>query len=331
LTKLGCDNDIEMIADHLRKNILMLSGLRIGAILNFFRESSVREAMFLLLQITLMFGMLMVGTYAQSSVADVFSQEKLGKQIFFNPLFSESGVTSCASCHKPEFSFSDQLAFSIKDNEEWTQVATPPLYNLDRKLAYFHDASTTELNKAVRHCFRLHQEMTVFMTYSALKADPMLNRLSKIVYGRVSAGDVYKAVTAYLRSIETDPSRYDLFLQGEGAALTDLELGGLKLFRLKGCAYCHSGYELGGNVLVKSVDDNIEKRVIVPRLRNISVMAPYFYSAATSEFSLLNSITRMKKLHSGVSLTQLEAKQIEDFLQSHESGLVDFEGNVVDE
>ena len=45
---------------------------------------------------------------------NAFTQERweLGKKLFYDNVLSIDSTLSCASCHKPELSFSDDVAFS---------------------------------------------------------------------------------------------------------------------------------------------------------------------------------------------------------------------------
>lgn len=260
----------------------------------------------------------------------------MGKLIFSDNRFSSSGKTSCKSCHRPEKSFSDVVPFSVRDNGTLTERSTPALYNMKQKVGYFSSEPVYTIESAVSRCFEEHLNVSVLDVYLTLKKDMTLSQLSTESFGRASAGSVYKAVAAYLESLNTSTSRLDRFRQGDLAALTAAEQSGLVLFEQQGCGYCHGGSELGGMVYSAPVNaspvspDTIHSvttaRVQVPRLRNLSHTAPYFEdgSAATLQIAL----KRMSKLHSARSISDDQLELIRMFLLSHESTLSDFEGPV---
>ena len=253
---------------------------------------------------------------------------KLGKRIFFNTMFSESGATSCSSCHRPEYHFADNMALSSGENKQLTSVNTPALFSLQRKISYFHQGTHFELSQAVKHCLSNHQKLSVIDTFQRLRNNPELKQLANQVYGRSSAGGVYQALSQYLRSIEPIPSRYDNYLNGIAGSLSDAEKEGMLVFRSKGCHFCHSGRDLGGNVKAEKVDGNQIREVIAPRLRNVSKTPPYFYTGNTE--TLTEAILSMSKKHNGIIVSRDDAEKIAIFLRSHSSELRDFEGQVSD-
>ncbi|MBB1487391.1 cytochrome-c peroxidase [Oceanospirillum sediminis] len=254
---------------------------------------------------------------------------ELGKRIFFNTMFSESGATSCSSCHRPEYHFADRQPLSEGDDELLARVNTPALFSLQRKISYFHQGTHFSLEDAIKLCLSVHQQLSVLDTYLSLRNDPELKKLANQIYGRSSAGGVYQALSQYLHSIEPIPSRYDDYLDGIAGSLSDKETEGMQVFRRKGCHFCHSGRDLGGNVKAEKVDGNQVREVVVPRLRNASKTPPYFYAGNTE--TLTEAILSMSKKHNGVIVSRDDAEKIAMFLRSHSSELRDFEGQILND
>ena len=46
---------------------------------------------------------------------------ELGEKLFFDPILSLDKTTSCASCHKPEYGFSDVTSLSLGVNDSVDQ------------------------------------------------------------------------------------------------------------------------------------------------------------------------------------------------------------------
>ena len=61
-----------------------------------------------------------------------FSEERvrLGEKLFFDPILSRDYSISCASCHKPESAFSDQIPTSPGVENRPGKRNAPPLWNV---------------------------------------------------------------------------------------------------------------------------------------------------------------------------------------------------------
>ena len=265
------------------------------------------------------------------------SLERMGKRIFADPRFSASGRTSCSSCHKPSQSFADGQAFSKRDNGTLTSVQTPPLFDLTEKIGFFSESRVFTLKDVVQRCMEVNLGSSVINTYVNLKRDPVMSRYASHHFGRVSAGAVYQALAAYLKTLETSDSRYDRYLAGNFSALTRSEQDGLLSFTRYGCIYCHTGASLGGMVTVQNSDPASPISLQVPRLRNLSRTPPYFYDGSAEHLD--EAIYRMVQQYTiGVAAVDTAAdstgissedlKNIRLFLLSHESPVNDFEGVV---
>ena len=243
---------------------------------------------------------------------------KLGKLIFFDRRFSASGETSCSSCHRPEHGFSDTTPFSLKDDGSKTLFSTPALFDMKRKLGYFSEDRVFHLEEAIQRCMENNLGVSVLDIYVTLKKDSSLSRMSTERFGRASAGAVFKSIAAYLNTIETSNSRFDRYRRGEMASLTPSEQGGMVLFEQKGCVHCHAGKDMGGMVYMegmKSTDDGAERRVQVPRLRNLSMTAPYFSDGSAT--TLAEAVRRMSQKHNATPVTAAELEKIRLFLMSN--------------
>jgi len=72
-------------------------------------------------------------------------QIDLGRYLFFDPLLSGDGNLSCASCHHPDFGFSDGLDRSIGITGEKMQRSAPSLWNVGFLDQLFWDARSDTL------------------------------------------------------------------------------------------------------------------------------------------------------------------------------------------
>ena len=54
----------------------------------------------------------------------------LGKKLFFDPLLSRDSSVSCASCHKPDYAFTDGLQTAVGIKNRLVTRNTPTLTNI---------------------------------------------------------------------------------------------------------------------------------------------------------------------------------------------------------
>ena len=97
---------------------------------------------------------------------------------------------------------------------------------------------------------------------------------------------------------------------------------GYRLFVDYGCASCHNGVNLGGNLFQKigimkpfrSTNPTSVGYLKVPSLRNITLTAPYFHDGSVA--SLHDAIKLMFGLQLGIEPKKGEIEKIYHFLQT---------------
>ncbi|MHC2435187.1 cytochrome c peroxidase [Bradyrhizobium sp. USDA 4451] len=78
-------------------------------------------------------------------------EERRGEQLFFKP-FPKQAELSCAGCHMPASTFSDQLRHDIGSGG---LVKTPTLLNANFNAPYFHDGRYDTYEQVVEHFDRI--------------------------------------------------------------------------------------------------------------------------------------------------------------------------------
>ena len=139
------------------------------------------------------------------------------------------------------------------------------------------------------------------------------------------------AIGAYERTLVT-PAKWDEFLKGDDAALTNDEKRGLNTFMEVGCVGCHNGALLGGNTFMKlglvrpwpnqsdsgraavTKNDADSMSFKVAGLRNATETAPYFHDGSAA--SLGEAINLMGQHQLGKELTPEQVLDIAAFLGS---------------
>ncbi|EEB77614.1 Di-heme cytochrome c peroxidase family protein [marine gamma proteobacterium HTCC2148] len=195
------------------------------------------------------------------SPSNRFSDSKaaatLGKKIFFDKRFSRNGEISCASCHLPDYSFTDRLP-RAKGLEE-VDRRSMPLLGLAYQRWFFWDGRSDSLwaqalgpleNPREHGIDRSRVTRLVFEHY-AKDYQSALGELPE--HPGEGATEVFvnvgKSIAAFVRTIVPGPSSFDEYansvINGDTQSLGQLksaQKAGLRLFLGKGrCINCHNG------------------------------------------------------------------------------------------
>lgn len=169
----------------------------------------------------------------------------LGKYLFFDRRLPASNALSCASCHRPDKAFSDDLPVSIGYPGTALFRNTPTLLNVSRVKTVYWDGRLSGADPAT--VVRDHLTEPFFMAADGrllierMKQVPEYVELFKAAYkSEPDFGTILKALAAYVGSLGSPPAPFDLFFKGDEKALNADAVAGKKLFEGKaGCATCH--------------------------------------------------------------------------------------------
>ena len=259
------------------------------------------------------------------------SDEKvaLGKQLYFEPRLSKSGIISCNTCHNLGLGGVDGVPAAVGHN--WTanphHLNSPTVYNAVFFAAQFWDGRSPDLEDQAQGPMQAAPEMAAApsLVVERINSIPAYVESFEKAYGKDVKVD-FKTITATIGIFErtlVTPSRYDAFLNGNKEALTDAEKEGLNLFIDKGCTSCHTGIALGGTMqpfpaVGKYTYANIgdfkgDKNGMVktPTLRNITETAPYFHNGAI--WSLKEAVQEMGRTQLGADISDADAAKIVTF------------------
>eukprot|EP01136_Pigoraptor_vietnamica_P013676 Opistho-1_new@54957 len=84
---------------------------------------------------------------AFTSPPKTFSKAKLGEKLFHEKILSKDSSISCASCHLPDYGFSDTVAFSMGIYGRPTSRNTPPVLNMKNRPYFFWDGRAASLEQ----------------------------------------------------------------------------------------------------------------------------------------------------------------------------------------
>lgn len=265
----------------------------------------------------------------------------LGKALFFDPRMSASGVFSCNSCHNLATGGDDNLETSIGHGWQKGPRNSPTALNSVFNEAQFWDGRAEDLKAQAKGPVQAGVEManTPDNVIATLNSMPQYVVWFKAAFpdeaDPVTFDNFAKAIEAFEATLIT-PSPFDAFLNGDDAALTEVQKTGLNLFLDKGCASCHNGVNIGGNgyypfgliekpgaevlpendkgrfAVTSTADDSYVFRAAP--LRNVAVTAPYFHSGKV--WDLKQAVAIMGESQLGEELNDEDITAITAFLES---------------
>jgi cytochrome c peroxidase len=265
----------------------------------------------------------------------------LGKALFFDPRMSASGVFSCNSCHNLATGGDDNLETSIGHGWQKGPRNAPTALNSVFNEAQFWDGRAEDLKAQAKGPVQAGVEManTPDNVVATLTSMPQYVDWFKAAFPDeaepITFDNFAKAIEAFEATLIT-PAPFDSFLNGDDAALSDIQKAGLDLFMEKGCASCHNGINVGGTgyypfglvekpgadvlpandkgrfAVTETADDSYVFRA--SPLRNIAVTAPYFHSGKV--WDLKQAVAIMGTAQLGEELADDDVEAITAFLHS---------------
>jgi cytochrome c peroxidase len=207
----------------------------------------------------------------------------LGRVLFYDRNLSINNTIACASCHKQQYGFADNQAFSRGFAGKFTTRNSMPVQNLggfgpiafedfknviDPGFGFneghlFWDGRESRLEKLVLQPIGNHIEMGVAdgqTLTEKISALPYYTSLFTDAFGSaaITTDNISTAITAFCNSINTANTRFDRFNQsrlvGDGSVtnnkiLNPLEVEGMLLFEQKyNCNSCHGVQSTNGYV-----------------------------------------------------------------------------------
>lgn len=272
----------------------------------------------------------------------------LGKALFFEPRVSNDGRLACATCHNPAFYGADALALSVGINGKVLPRNASTVFNTSLLMAQHYGGNRVSVeDQAVK-------ALLSPLAYGNTSYEQVEKKLLKLGYQSwfekafpgdakpLSAEHWGQAIGAYERTLLT-PSPFDRYLKGDTQALSAQAKLGLAKFIETGCAGCHNGASVGGQMYQKFgitqdywlLTGSTEKEAFkgydkgrfhdtkndadafmfkVPQLRNVAVTPPYFHDGSVA--TLPQAVRVMAQLQLGKQLSDEDVGLIVKFLES---------------
>ncbi|MBW7913105.1 MAG: c-type cytochrome [Taibaiella sp.] len=232
-----------------------------------------------------------------------FSYRKweLGKMLFNDKMLSVDYTVSCASCHKTELGFSDNVAKSLGAGSLTGRRNSPTLTNVAYQPYFTREGGVPTLEMQILVPIQEHDEMNFNIVDIAerMKHVPQYVDMSREIFDREPDPYVItRAIATYERTLVSGNSAYDKYMnRGDTRGFDEAAQRGMRLFfsMRTGCSDCHSGfnftnYSFENNGLYIEYNDPGRKRLTgkesdkalfkVPTLRNIGLTAPYMFDGS---------------------------------------------------
>lgn len=173
----------------------------------------------------------------------------LGKMLFFDPKLSKSSQVSCSSCHDPEMGWADRRRVALGNDHLQGNRNTISLYNIAERQSFFWDGRAKTLEEQAAGPLSAHHEMAMDVKTLPAKIQAVkgYKELFKKAFGtdKVTYDKIVQAIADFQKTIKSQPSRFDRFLEGKYNAMSDEEIYGMHIFRTKArCMNCHNGQYL---------------------------------------------------------------------------------------
>lgn len=261
----------------------------------------------------------------------------LGRALFYDPRLSVNQVQSCNTCHPLTQFGMDSLSVSRGHDGIPVKRNAPTVYNAALHIAQFWDGRSPTVEEQAKAPILAGGEMGMLdpnavestlrsiRGYAPLFAAAFPDDPNPITFDHVA-----QAIGAFERRLLT-PSRFDRFLAGDYAQLTEQEQRGFATFASLGCVNCHVGVTVGGLQFKKLgekepyptedvgrfavTDLEIDRHVFkVPSLRNVAQTAPYLHDGSIQ--TLEEMVPLMARYQLGKQVTPEQVADIIAFLHT---------------
>lgn len=264
----------------------------------------------------------------------------LGRTLFHDKRLSKDNSLSCASCHDIAAGGVDGKQFAVGIKGQVGPINTPTVLNSGLNFRQFWDGRAASLEEQAAGPVHNPGEMGSNWNevIGKLSQDKAFVDQFKVAYPDGLKGkNIQDAIATFEKSLIT-PSRFDRYLSGEGMALQEDEKHGYQLFKNYGCAACHQGQGVGGNMYQtfgvlgnyfkdkgKITDADLGRFAVtkneadrhvfkVPSLRNVELTAPYFHDGSAK--TLDEAVEVMFRYQLGRSAPAADKALIVKFLKT---------------
>lgn len=228
------------------------------------------------------------------------AKAELGRTLFHEPLLSGSGRLSCATCHVASLGWGNGLPRAIDDRGAATALRSPTLIDLAWAGELGWDGKFKDIEAVTFQAISGPANMNLpeADAIGRLAAIPAYTRAFAAAFdgGPVTRRTIEMALATFERTIVSEESPFDRWIEGDEAALGPAAKRGFVLFNGRAhCAACHAGWaftdgsfhdigtaqgsDIGRARWVRG-RERLRYAFKVPTLRNVAQRAPYMHDGA---------------------------------------------------
>ncbi len=171
--------------------------------------------------------------------------EAIGWHLFFDPILSRPRNFSCATCHLPDRGYEGGVALDKGAHGDVLPRNTPTVVNLADAEFFFWDGRAGSLEEQASGPITnpVEMDMTLPEAIQRVREQPHYQvAFREAGTQHINEDAVLGALAAFERRLETGPTKFDRWLDGDRSALSAQEERGRQIFFAKGdCALCHNG------------------------------------------------------------------------------------------
>lgn len=223
----------------------------------------------------------------------------LGKMLFFDPRLSGNKNMTCATCHNPSFGFETPVTTPIGAANVALARQAPTVLNVAWVNPFFWDGRAPSLEAQAAGPIGAAKEMNgnVDDAVVELRKIPDYKKWFDEVFPDkgITKDTLLTAIATYERTVVSNWSPFDRWVDGDQSAVSDSAKHGFELFTGKaGCSSCHTGWNFSDNKFhdIGLPGDDIGRYKIdasspankyafkTPGLRNTLYRGPYMHDGS---------------------------------------------------
>jgi cytochrome c peroxidase len=172
----------------------------------------------------------------------------LGRKLFYDPRLSKDNTVSCASCHNPNFAFTDRVPIARGIGKLLGVRNTPTLLNAAYSPIQFWDGRAATLEAQSAFPIANPVEMNAPHEVSVAKIDRVPDYRDGFAHafgpGHVTLEKIQKSLASFERTLLSGNSPFDQYQYGGNKqALSPAAIHGLEIFadpKRGNCEVCHT-------------------------------------------------------------------------------------------
>jgi cytochrome c peroxidase len=230
------------------------------------------------------------------------AKAELGRYLYFDRRLSADETVSCASCHSPQYAFTDGAAVSTGIKAQKGNRSAPTIINRGYSLAQFWDGRAATLEEQAKGPMANPIEMgnTHEAIAGRLKGIAGYHAMFATAFGteEISIDRAAMAIACFERTVLSGNAPYDRYKRGDKKAMSPEQVRGMSIFFDKAkCDKCHEGSNFTLNAYANvgigtdKPDPDVGRYAVThdardwgvfktPTLREVEHTAPYMHDGS---------------------------------------------------